>query len=212
MRIDPRGDFLDLLGLAAPAGAGWLAVTMFIVWLLDRRWQVFAGTPAVIVLLLVAWPLVRTASPTEVAVNSYGAVTLSFASNSWERALFGPPISNLTLDSHLIFGAGLARETAVATIELLDVEGVVIESWTLRAGSDTAEWAAARPDVAALPGFTAPPPWISRLAPDGTFFARRFRSRFAVTDPRPPGSLRIRRDPTLPPDVRLVIYRVELRR
>ncbi|MEE8523773.1 MAG: hypothetical protein V3T72_07555 [Thermoanaerobaculia bacterium] len=217
MRIDPRGDLLELLGLGPPAGAGLLAVSIFIGWLVDRRRRVSAGTwaaatPAALVLLLVAWPLMRTASPTEVPVNSYGAVTLSSETSSWERAVSGQPISNLALDTHLIFGAELARGTAVATVELFDADGLISQSWTLRAGSDTAEWAAARPDVAALPGFTAPPPWISRLAPDGTFFARRFRAHFAVADPRRPGSLMIRRDPALPPDVRLVIYRVELRR
>jgi len=212
MRADPRGDLLALLDLETAAGAGLLAALVLAGRLLERRWPAALGTPAVLVPLLVVWPLLRAASPTEVAVDAYGAVTLGFPAEPWERTLAGEPLSAVVLDTNLVHGAGLAAGTPVAIVDLFDAGGTPARSWTLRAGTDTAEWAAARPDVAALPGFTAPAPWISRLAPDGTFFARRFRTRFAVGDPLEAGLVKIRRHPSLLPNVRLVIYRVELRR
>ncbi len=211
MRSDPRGDLLALLDLEPLAGAIWLVALVLAGWLLERRWQIGAGIPALLVMLLIAWPLVRSGSPTEVQINSYGALTLSSEARFWKGPASARPISAVALDSNLIFSTGLAPGTPVATVKLFYAAGAPAQTWTLRAGTDTAEWAAARPDVAGLPGFAAPAHWISRLAPDGTFFSRSFRTVWRVETPHRPGYLRIERHPNLPPDVRVVIYRVELR-
>jgi hypothetical protein len=120
-------------------------------------------------------------------------------------------VSGGTLDTNLIRGAGLALGTPVAVVRLHDAERRLVGSWEILAGIDTGEWAAARRDIADRPGFHAPPSWLSQVAPGGTFFARRFRTRFRASGAEA-ASVSIRRHPDLPAHVQLVVYRLELRR
>ena len=130
----------------------------------------------------------------------------------WSYCFPSREISGGVIDSHLIHGADLAAGPWVATVRLRDADRKLLGTWDLLAGLDTAEWAAARPDVADRRGFRAPDPWLSRIAPDGTFFAQRFRARFSTAQPLAAATIAIRRNPDLPPDVELALYRVELRR
>lgn len=131
----------------------------------------------------------------------------------WETDLPppAPPISairSVVVESCLANGAALARGTPVATLKLVNAAGRSVD-WTLRAGDDTGEWAARRPDVA-REGQPAPVAWVSWVA-DG-FFAQRYRSRFQLDRPEPFAHLRIERAPGVPPDLTVAVYQVEVRK
>ncbi len=245
MRAAPRADLMALLGVrpsgVRPSGlgdelfalallAGSVALLAPLLDLATARAPVGrdAGTrrtdglrlppfaPQLLVALVAGLAVVRTAGPSTVLLDSYGAAALDGQRRQWRTELASREVSTVVLDTNLVHAVALAAGTPVATVKLHDPEGRQLAAWELAAGTDTAEWAAARPDIAGRPGFTAPPPWISRLAPDGTFFARRFRSRLAVDTPAAGASpaaaaVTIDRAHGLPSEVRLVIYRLELR-
>lgn len=231
MRIAPRADLMDLLGIGDGLLAlGWLvgaiAILAALFAIAQRRIADRSGAsrlaPELTVLLLAGLALGRAAEPSTVLLDSYGAVGLDGQNKHWRGQFPEQAVSELVLDTNLVHGVRLESGSPVAIVRLHGAEGT-LASWELRAGDDTAEWAAARADVAAQPGFTAPPPWLSRLAPDGSFFARRFRTRLTVGAPAggPPAAGEATAGATdvtvhvageLPPEVRLVIYRLELRR
>lgn len=232
MRATPRLDLMALLGLGDPlfalallAGSAAVLAPLLDVAARGPGLRLPPAAPQLLVALLLVLALVPTAGPSTVLVDSYGPAALDGERRQWRAELADRQpalrVSTLVLDSHLVHGVALAAGTPVADVRLLDALGGELATWELRAGSDTAEWAAARPDVAGLSGFVAPPAWISRLAPDGSFFARRFRSRLSVSPAvgspaagspdRRAAAVTIDRAPGLPPEVRLVIYRLELR-
>jgi hypothetical protein len=81
--------------------------------------------------------------------------------------------------------------------------------WTLRAGDDTGEWAARRPDVARA-GTRTPAAWVSWVA--GDFFAQRYRCGWTLEKPLRSSRLRIERVPGAPADLSLALYQLEIRR
>jgi hypothetical protein len=95
----------------------------------------------------------------------------------------------------------------VARVRLLGTGAPPVEL-ELRAGDDTGEWAARRPDVAAAARTRAPRPWMAWVA--GTFFGQRYRARLPL--PRAGSFVRLEIDLAagLPPDTGLAIYQVEL--
>jgi len=119
-------------------------------------------------------------------------------------------VSGVMVESSLSGGADLAHGTAVATVRTDDGAGRTV-LWVLRAGEETGEWAARRPDVERTAILRSPPAWISWVA--GDFFGQRYRARWTL----PKGStrlrdLRVERAPGLPPDVGLTLHQVEIRR
>ena len=213
-RDDPRSDLMRLLGWSNEAAAFLTALGLLVGLglLIDRlrSWApAWAPRPLFAVSLLCAWALVHNLVPTTVVVNSYEPAVLDSKTRQWQGVVARQPISGLALDSHLLRGADLPPGTPVAVVELIDPAGEVRQEWPLRVGYDTAEWAVSRAD---LDGRSAPPPWISTVAPDGTFFAHRFRARFEVNPAQESNRLRIRRSDDLPAETVLSIYRLELRR
>lgn len=136
------------------------------------------------------------------------SVSLDAANPAWQADLAHEPSSSIVLESALSNGAGLADGTPVATLLLTDGSGRTTER-TVRAGEDTGEWAAERPDVARTARLRSPEPWITWIA--GDFFARRYRLRWDLPVPAPYTRVRIERSPDLPPDVALAIHQVEVR-
>jgi hypothetical protein len=143
------------------------------------------------------------------------AIRLDAASPVWETGLPAGPLSGLAVESVLDNSTGLPAATPVATLRLLGGGGsggggdIV---WTLRAGRETGEWAARRPDVARLiaaSGATAPSPWMGWVA--GGFFGERYRALFRLPTPHPFGRLRIERLPDLPPDLEITLQQLEVR-
>jgi hypothetical protein len=103
--------------------------------------------------------------------------------------------------------AALAAGTPVARIRLLGTGMPVVEV-TLRAGCDTGDWAARRPDVAAAPLTSPPIPWLAWVA--GDFFGQRYRARLLLPRRASFARLEVALADRLPPDAALAIYQVEL--
>jgi hypothetical protein len=163
--------------------------------------------------------LLRMPPPATRLFRPEQAIRLDAASPTWETALpplppLPPiPLSGLAVESVLNNSTDLPSGTPVATVRLSGGPGEDV-AWTLRAGCETGEWAARRPDVAramAASGAPVAPPWMGWVA--GSFFGERYRAVFRL--PRPParsfGRLRIERLPGLPPDVEITVQQLEVR-
>jgi hypothetical protein len=119
-------------------------------------------------------------------------------------------MGTLVIYSYLDNSAQLPAGTPVAELELVAPNGS-ISTWSLRVGVETGEWAARRPDVAALPGFRAPPTRLAWLASDGRLFAQRYRALWSLETPIEARHLRILRSRDLPPESSLAVFHLELR-
>ena len=118
------------------------------------------------------------------------------------------PIGSLVVDSNLSHATGVVQGTAVATVRVFDGDGRS-ERWVLRAGRETAEWAARRPDVSASARHRPPVPWLAWVAPGGEFFGLTFRSRWSAASPLPAHSIVVERNPRLPEETVVHLYRLE---
>jgi hypothetical protein len=127
----------------------------------------------------------------------------------WTASVGGKSVETVVFESSLSNGAGLVNGTPVATVRLRGREGRS-SAWTLRAGAETGEWAARRPDVVAAAVLESPPAWISYVA--GDFFGQRYRALWTVETPGPFTTLSIERNPRLPPEVSLAIHLLEVRK
>ena len=170
-----------------------------------------AGWTTAVFAVVIAAAVLRAMPVTVVVPIAFEPVTLDADQPDTRHRFPATTISGGVIDTHLIHGENLPFATPVAEVRLRR-EGEILGRFELLAGLDTADWAAARPDIAARPGFRAPDAWLSRLAPAGTFFAERFRSRFRLPEATAATSLVVRRHKELPADVEIVIYRLELRR
>lgn len=216
LRAEPRGALLRQLGIE-PRGTDLIVPFVLVIGLgtllqmtrqLAGRWAPKALWWALIPL---AWVLLEGRQPVTVLRTSYEAVTLN-SENFLLRQPFDPQgVRGVYIDSNLVHGLQLPPGTVVADVVLRDADNRQIFSWPLKAGVHTAEWAVARPDVASRPDIRAPHPWVSQISADGTFFSHRFRSRFRVAESLQAAQVHIRRRDDLPPQVQLVLYRLELR-
>lgn len=227
LRPDSLGDALALLGrgagprLAAVIGGAALLVAGAVELVLRRAAAAspaVAGSPAAArgarIAAMVAGAVLLTAlvgpqlvSPGMALLAGGNAVLLDRAHPSWYLDL-GPRRSRgLVLQTSLIHAADLGGGTPVARVRLLGTGAPPVEL-QLRAGDDTGEWAARRPDVAAAARARAPRPWLAWVA--GTFFGQRYRARLPL--PRAGSFARLEIDLVagLPPDTGLAIYQVEL--
>jgi hypothetical protein len=118
---------------------------------------------------------------------------------------------SVILDSYLENSASLPPGTPVGRVILTDKEGER-RSWLLRAGIDTGEWAARRPDVAALPGFQAPTPWLSWVTASRDVFAQRYRAHWQLDGSFEITHLELQRVDDVPAEVALAVFHLELRR
>ncbi len=215
MRSEPLASFLELLGPGPPWSALVAALALVLgggagleLWRRRRA----APRPALVVTLAAALALLAGVPSTAVVPISFEPVSLTSERPMWVHRFAAREISGGAVDCHLVHGAGLAPGTPVASVRLRGEDRELLGSWEILAGFDTAEWAAARPDVAGVPGFRAPEPWLSQVAPGGAFFSQRFRARFRAAQPFTAVTLAVRRDPDLPPGVEVTFFRVELRR
>jgi hypothetical protein len=114
----------------------------------------------------------------------------------------------LVLDSSLSHAESLTTGTPVVEIRLTTDRGVV--TLPLRAGLDSAEWAARRPDVAAITGFTAPEPYLHWVDSGRGFFGQRYRARLALDRETTIEGIEIRLAPGIPPDLAATLFHLEL--
>lgn len=121
------------------------------------------------------------------------------------------PSRQLVIDSSLFHGAELEPGQTVASIGFYGPDGVLLLALPLRAGDDTADWAAGREDARRRPDFRAPRPWLSQVAPDGSFFSGRFRRVYELPRPVAATAVELQRDPGLPAATQVALYGLELR-
>ena len=217
-RSEPWVDGFALLGIAAGkpqvmlplvaiVGLGTLLSTLTVGRPQTRQIEIGVG----IGLALVVAALLASTGPATVLFDDHSAVALDTGNQAWTQTLDGASMREVVVDSNLVRGVALPVGTEVARIILRDAEGAEIQRWPLRVGRDTAEWAAGRPNVAGRPGFVAPAPWLSQVSPDGRFFSQRFRRRLGVADAIHPAEIVLERNAELPPEVVVMVYRMELR-
>ncbi|HBL31167.1 MAG TPA: hypothetical protein DD490_30440 [Acidobacteria bacterium] len=209
LRADPLREALGLFGLAGTPLCALVAVAAAFIltglgWIGLRRAPAFLAAGA---LFAAAWMQIPAAGKPLLPPAS--TVALDATHPSWTSPLAAQPVGTLVVESSLSNGAGLANGTPVATVHLTARDGR-ITSWPLLAGEDTGEWAARRPDVAAASVLVSPPAWISWVA--GDFFGQRYRTRRTVDAPGPFTGVTIARHPALPPEVRLALHAVEVRK
>jgi len=225
LRVDPLGDAIALLGIVAGSrlavAIGGAALLMAgAVELALRRSATTAGPSELAparatriaaavagMVLFAALVGPQLASPGSALLGGGDAVLLDRAHPSWHVDL-GPGRSRgLVMQTHLIHAADLDGGTPVARVRLLGTGSAPLEL-QLRAGEETGEWAARRPDVAATARLRAPRPWLAWVA--GDFFGQRYRARLPL--PRAGSFVRIEVDlaAALPPDTGLAIDQVEL--
>jgi len=219
LREEPLAEAISLFGmppgpaLAAGVAALFLGVAGLGVWM-SRGWTEpvraarLAGLAAACVALAL---LLGVPAPGTDLLAPEMPVVLDAGHPMWETGLQGQRVRSVVVESNLANGAGLASGTPVAVVHLRDRAGRTV-GWTLKAGEDTGEWAARRPDVARM-GAPAPAAWISWVA--GDFFAQRYRCRWQLEGPEYGDrfvQLRIERAPGAPPDLALALYQLEVRR
>jgi hypothetical protein len=149
----------------------------------------------------------RLASPGTALIAAGDTVLLDSSHASWQADL-GPRRSRtLVVESSMINAAGLAGGTPVARVRLLGTGAAPLEL-LLRAGEDTGEWAARRPDLAAIARRPAPHPWLAWVA--GDFFGQRYRARLPLPRTVSFARLRIELAAGLPPATGLALHQVEV--
>lgn len=212
LRIQPIDSVLTMLALEA----GWRsalivaaifgAVVILLVGLKKRaaikQWKTSwsVGAAATVIgcgLLIAVSPTFRTLLP--------NPVVLSASQPAHEMAVTGPT-KELFVDSYVSNGLSVAPGTPLATISLESPNGTT-RRLVLRAGADTGEWAAERPGV----NVTAPPPWISWLAPDGPYFAQRYRTHRRFELATAATKLHLRRLEDLPDELELAVFQIGVR-
>jgi hypothetical protein len=173
----------------------------------------FAPFASLAGILLFLALLARVPPPGVRLLRPEQALRLDAASPVWEAALPAGAVSSLAIESVLTNSSDLPAETPIATITLFYKVGPTREiTRTLRAGRETGEWAARRPDVARAAAVAAkpvPPPWLGWVA--GSFFGQRYRAGVTF----PPGDfqrLRIERSPGLPGDLEIAVQQIEMGR
>ncbi|HSF41159.1 MAG TPA: hypothetical protein VLT87_15285, partial [Thermoanaerobaculia bacterium] len=206
LREEPLAEALSLTGLAP----GWtLAAGILMAYLvlagagLRMPSLASAGLAGAAVLLTLGAGLPPAGTP---LLPPEMPVVLEAGKPAWETVLDPEKVESVVVESSLGNGAALAPGTPVAILHLQNPGGGSV--WTLRAGDDTGEWAARRPDVARTRS-RAPSPWVSWVA--GDFFAQRYRSRWTLPRPERFARLRIERAPGLPPEVVLALHQLEVR-
>ncbi len=135
-------------------------------------------------------------------------VVLDAGHPAWEHGLPPQPVASVVVESALANGAALPPGTPVALLHLRGATGRSVD-WTLRAGEETGEVAARRPDVA-REGRLVPVAWVSWVA--GDFFAQRYRAEMRLDRRDRFVQVRIERLPGLPTDLEIAVYQLEVRR
>lgn len=216
LRNEPLGDALALLGIKV----GWPAASVVVglVWVLsllcaalDERSGRFQCRPVVVaavVLTLAVW----FSLPGEAVYPLADQKRVLSESEPEMTVVLDPPTSTTTviIDTYVDNSTMLATGTPVARLTLIAADEER-QSWLLRLGYETGEWAARRADVASLPGFQSPSHWVTWISPDRETFAQRYRARWSLEKPIEISRVEIARVEDLPREASLAIFHLELR-
>jgi hypothetical protein len=206
LRPEPLIDALGFFGLALTPFAVIVAIAAAGALVLLSRLRLAPAAPAAVLLFFAA--CVHIPAPGTSFLPPATAMVVDAAHPVWSAALGRRAVGTIVLESSLSNGAALSNGRPVAVVRLRDGGGRISEQ-TLRAGVETGEWAARRPDVAASSVLKSPQPWISWVA--GDFFGQRYRSLWEIQAPGPFTALSIERSPGLPPQVSLAVHLLEVR-
>lgn len=172
---------------------------------LPANWPLVAAGLGIGIALLAAMP------PAGLSLLRSGPQALVEARPSLRLEIGTFPCRQVVVDSQLFHGAELAPGQEVARLIFLGKSGEELLVLPLRAGDDTADWAAAREDLERRPDFRAPRPWLSQVAPTGTFFSGRFRRRFDLPKTIDAVAVELRRADGLPGPLQVALHELELR-
>lgn len=209
---------LELAGLLAPSALpllfGALALVLLPGLFAERLgWperKALTWPPAIVLIGLGAW-LLWGMPPAGRSLLGGQPQSLAESQPLLRFAVAESPFRQVTVDSQLFHGADLAPGQEVAALRLLGKDGAELGLLSLRAGEDTADWASARADAREREGFRAPDPWLSQVAPDGTFFSGRFRRRFELPAPVDAAAVELVRAAGLPAATQIAFFELELR-
>ncbi|HEX2464690.1 MAG TPA: hypothetical protein VHR17_08685 [Thermoanaerobaculia bacterium] len=217
LRTDALADATALLGL----GAGWraalttlalltVAATVAILLARSRRPAASPEQLAPLALAVLLVPLALLAHrPVEASPIARQPIDLDERSPAWSARLDAPArVATLVVDSSLSHAATIAPGTAIAEVRLVTTAGEI--TLPVRTGVDTGEWAARRSDVAAIPGFTAPAPYVHWVDAGRGFFGQRYRARLRLDQPAIATAVEVRLAPGISPDVVLTLFHLEL--
>lgn len=209
LRERPVEAWLSLLGplpfVAVFALAAGALIAAGFAWLGERRKSLGRWPELATLALLAGAVLPQLPGPATPLLAAGRAEVLDPARPRWTAVLSGPS-RGVILESSLTNGAGLPAGVPVAVVHLR--RGAREWRWTLRAGHDTGDWAAGRPDVRAQFG-AGLPSWNSFVG-DG-FFGQRYRSaRRLPLDAY--SSLTVERAAGLPADVGFAVHQIEIAR
>lgn len=217
LRTEPLADALVLFGIRvgwsyAIAVTGALWVLSLVCAALAERTAPFRCRPVAVgvtVLFLAAW----ISLPSTAIYPLAGRTTvLSVSVPEAVVDLDTPaPTSAVVIDTYMDNSSMLDPGTPVGRLTLIDADGER-QSWLLRLGHDTGEWAARRADVANLPRFEAPPHWVTWVAPNRDVFAQRYRAQWLLSEPAEIVRVEIARIDDLPSKASLAVFHLELRR
>lgn len=216
LRNEPLDDTLNLLGLddlsylLVPAG---LVIGLgFLAPLWESSPRGLRPRPWALGVLLVALALARGVTPSTVLLERYQTAVLDSSVKKTIFIEYEPrEVASVLVETSLAHSVELTPGTPVARVKLRDPNRKVLQTWEIRSGFDTAEWASSRADLRSLPTHLAPDPWISLLSPEGTFFANHFRTELRLPAPTLTGSITIDRVKSLPQEVQVLVYRLEIR-
>ena len=172
---------------------------------LPANWPLVAAGLGIAITLLTAMP------PAGLSLLRSGPQALVEARPSLRLDIGTFPCRQVIVDSQLFHGAELAPGQEVARLIFLGKNDEELLVLPLRAGDDTADWAAAREDLERRPDFRAPRPWLSQVAPTGTFFSGRFRRRFDLPTTIDAVAVELRRADGLPGPLQVALHELELR-
>ena len=217
LRAEALADAAALLGL----GDGWraalttllllaAAATAAILLARSRRRATTPAQLAPLALVVLLVPLALLAHPpVEASPIARQPIDLDGRSPAWSARLDAPArVAALVLDSSLSNAAAIAPGTVIAEVRLATGAGEI--TVPVRAGIDTGEWAARRPDVAAIAGFTAPEPYLHWVDAGRAFFGQRYRARLRLDQPATATAVEVRLAPGIAPDVVLTLFHLEL--
>ena len=217
-----RGGLEDLPLVWSPEGFGlgvwspwWIGVALVAGgWILEGALSALGKpVPRPVLAAAAGFALVSATAaripPAGETVLASEAITLTQDRPRWQVKIPETPARKLTVVSNLAFAADLPAGRPVAVLRLHHPDGSTTLSH-LRAGTDTAEWAARRPDVASRPELVTPQPWRVSAAPDGPFFSQRYRSVHPLDTEEPVVSVDIFRRRNLPEEVSLTLFQLEL--
>lgn len=214
LREGPAAAALGLLGLTpswTAAAAVWLAAALArgLALVAARRWPGWRWPAPAAAAVALAIAVAVAVPPAGSPLLEAPPVSLTARRASWGASFEERSVREVRLVSTLTHAGELPAGTVVADVGLLDEAGAWVRL-ELRAGIDTAEWAARRRAPRQRPASVSPPAWLAYVAEEGRLLGERFRASRRLDPPVGSRRIEVHRRPELPDAVEVVLLRLEL--